>query len=142
MAYIKQVAVKVDIESRLGKGAAKNVEHPRRRGRAKATVAAAPTRKRKLVRPGTLALREIRKYQSNGDLLLRKLPFQRLVRELALGFKPDVRMQRGAVLAIQEAAEAFLVALFEDANACAMHAKRVTLMPRDVELARRVRGEA
>ena len=91
-------------------------------------------------RPGTVALREIRKYQKSTDLLIRKLPFQRLVREIAQGFKADLRFQSSAVLALQEAAEAFLTGLFEDTNLCAIHAKRVTIMPKDMQLARRIRG--
>lgn len=92
-------------------------------------------------RPGTVALREIRKFQKSTDLLIRKLPFQRVVREIASGFKSDLRFQSQAVLALQEAAEAYLVGLFEDTNLCAIHAKRVTIMPKDMQLARRIRGE-
>ena len=92
-------------------------------------------------RPGTVALREIRKYQKSTELLIRKLPFQRLVREVALACKSDVRFQSAAVLALQEASEAYLVGLFEDTNLCAIHAKRVTIMSRDIQLARRIRGE-
>merc|ERR1712183_656782 len=92
-------------------------------------------------RPGTVALREIRKYQKSTVLLIRKLPFQRLVREIAQDFKTDLRFQSHAVLALQEAAEAYLVGLFEDTNLCAIHAKRVTIMPKDIQLARRIRGE-
>ena len=92
-------------------------------------------------RPGTVALREIRKYQKSTELLVRKLPFQRLVREIAQEYKTDLRFQSSAVLALQEAAEAYLVSLFEDTNLCAIHAKRVTIMPRDMQLARRIRGE-
>ena len=92
-------------------------------------------------RPGTVALREIRRYQKSTELLIRKLPFQRLVREIAQEFKTDLRFQGSAVLALQEAAEAYLVGLFEDTNLCAIHAKRVTIMPRDIQLARRIRGE-
>ena len=92
-------------------------------------------------RPGTVALREIRRYQKSTDLLIRKLPFQRLVREIAQDFKSDLRFQGSAVLALQEAAEAYLVGLFEDTNLCAIHAKRVTIMPKDIQLARRIRGE-
>ena len=92
-------------------------------------------------RPGTVALREIRKYQKSTDLLIRKAPFQRLVREIAQDFKTDLRFQSTAVLALQEAAEAYLVGLFEDTNLCAIHAKRVTIMPKDIQLARRIRGE-
>jgi len=92
-------------------------------------------------RPGTVALREIRKYQKSTELLIRKLPFQRLVREIAQDFKTDLRFQSSAVLALQEACEAYLVGLFEDTNLCAIHAKRVTIMPKDIQLARRIRGE-
>ena len=89
-------------------------------------------------RPGTVALREIRRYQKSTDLLIRKLPFQRLVREIAQDFKSDLRFQGSAVLDLLEAAEAFLVGLFEDTNLCAIHAKRVTIMPKDIQLARYV----
>lgn len=92
-------------------------------------------------RPGTVALREIRKYQKSTDLLIRKLPFQRLVREVAQDYKSDLRFQSGAIGALQEASEAYLVGLFEDTNLCAIHAKRVTIMPKDIQLARRIRGE-
>ena len=85
-----------------------------------------------------MALREIRKYQKSTELLIRKLPFQRLVREVAQDFKNDLRFQSSAVMALQEAAEAYLVSLFEDTNLCAIHAKRVTIMPRDMQLARRL----
>ena len=92
-------------------------------------------------RPGTVALREIRKYQKSSDLLIRRLPFQRLVREIAHSFKTDVRFQSTAINALQEASEAYLVGLFEDTNLCAMHAKRVTIQTKDMQLARRIRGE-
>ena len=92
-------------------------------------------------RPGTVALREIRKYQKSTDLLIRKAPFQRLVREISHDYKSDIRFQSTAVLALQEASEAYLVRLFEDANMCCIHARRVTIMPKDLQLARRIRGE-
>ncbi|XP_041820398.1 uncharacterized protein LOC121626103 [Chelmon rostratus] len=92
-------------------------------------------------RPGTVALREIRRYQKSTELLIRKLPFQRLVREIAQDFKTDLRFQSSAVMALQESSEAYLVGLFEDTNLCAIHAKRVTIMPKDIQLARRIRGE-
>ena len=98
-------------------------------------------RKKHRYRPGTVALREIRKYQKSTDLLIRKLPFQRLVREIAQDFKNDLRFQSEAVMALQEAAEYYLVGLFEDSNLCAIHAHRVTVMPKDIQLARRLRGE-
>ena len=92
-------------------------------------------------RPGTVALREIRRYQKSTELLIRKLPFQRLVREIAQDFKTDLRFQSTAIMALQEASESYLVSLFEDTNLCAIHAKRVTSMPKDIQLARRIRGE-
>ena len=92
-------------------------------------------------RPGTVALREIRKFQKSTDLLIRKLPFQRLVREISQDYKTDLRFQANAIAALQEASEAYLVGLFEDTNLCAIHAKRVTIMPKDIQLARRIRGE-
>ena len=92
-------------------------------------------------RPGTVALREIRRYQKSTELLIRKLPFQRLVREIAQDFKNDLRFQGSAIVALQEACEAYVVSLFEDTNLAAIHAKRVTIMPKDIQLARRIRGE-
>lgn len=113
-----------------------------------ATIAArktAPTaggvKKAPRYRPGTVALREIRRYQKSTDLLIRKLPFQRVVKEVARDFKSDLRFQSHALLALQEAAEDYLVGLFEDTNLCAIHANRVTIMPKDLQLARRIRGE-
>jgi len=92
-------------------------------------------------RPGTVSIKEIRRYQKSTDLLIRKLPFQRLCREIAQSFKANYRFQSSAVVALQEASEAYLVGVFEDANLCAIHGKRVTLMPQDIQLARRIRGE-
>jgi len=92
-------------------------------------------------RPGMLALKQIRHYQRSTELLLRRLPFQRLVRETMQKLGADLRIQAVALEALQHAAEAYLVMLFEDANLCAIHAKRVTIMPKDVQLARRIRGE-
>jgi histone H3/H4 len=88
-----------------------------------------------------VALREIRKYQKSTDLLIRKAPFARLVREIAGEMKSELRFQSTALLCLQEAAEAHLVGTFEDTNLCAIHAKRVTIMPKDIKLARRIRGE-
>ena len=94
-------------------------------------------------RPGTVALREIRKFQKSNTLLIRKLPFQRLVREIAQERKCDVRFQAGAIEALQHTAEDMIVELFEEAQRAAVHAQRVTVMPRDVALAIRIlRGTA
>lgn len=99
-----------------------------------------PPKTRKL-RPGEKALQEIRFYQRHTDLLIRRLPFARLVREVqTYFFRKEYRWQGQAMLALQEAAEAHLVSLFEDANLCTIHAKRVTVMPKDIQLARRIRG--
>jgi histone H3 len=97
--------------------------------------------KKRRYHPGTVALRDIRKYQKSTELLLRKMPFQRLVREIAQDFRSYLRFQSSAVLALQEASEAYLVGLFEDTNLVAIHAKRVTIFPKDLQLARRIRGE-
>ena len=105
------------------------------------TIDSQGAKKQHRFRPGTVALREIRKYQKSTDLLIRKLPFQRLVREIASGFRGDLRFQSSAIAALQEASEAYLVGLFEDTNLCAIHANRVTIMERDVQLAQRIRGE-
>ena len=92
-------------------------------------------------RPGTVALREIRKYQKSTELLIKRAPFARLVREITRDFKSDMRWTSSALSAIQEASEHYLVGLFEDTNLCAIHAKRVTIKPKDIQLARRIRGE-
>ena len=122
-----------------------NGKVPRKQLATKAARKAAPVsggvKKAHRFRPGTVALREIRRFQKSTELLIRKLPFQRLVREIAQDFHPDLRFQSAAVGALQEAAEAYLVGLFEDSNLAALHAKRVTIMPKDMLLARRIRGE-
>ena len=92
-------------------------------------------------RAGTVALKDIRHYQGSTALLIRKLPFQRVVREIAQDIKTDLRFQSAAILCLQEATEAYLVGLLDDANLCAIHARRVTIMPKDIQLARRIRGE-
>jgi histone H3 len=113
----------------------------------KSAPAAGGVKKPHRYRPGTVALREIRRYQRSHDLLIRKLPFQRIVREIAQDFRDEAnralnfRWQGSAVLALQEAVEDYHVHLFEDTNLCAIHGKRVTIMPKDIQLSRRIRGE-
>ena len=92
-------------------------------------------------RPGTVALREIRKFQRGTELLIQKAPFQRLVRELAAAQKDGLRFQSSAVQAIQEATESYVISLLADTNLCAAHSRRVTIQPKDVQLALRLRGE-
>ncbi|KAL8589636.1 hypothetical protein ACOMHN_016020 [Nucella lapillus] len=134
----REITVKTARKSTGGKA-------PRKQLATKAARKSAPAtggvKKPHRYRPGTVALREIRRYQKSTELLIRKLPFQRLVREIAQDFKTDLRFQSSAVMALQEASEAYLVGLFEDTNLCAIHAKRVTIMPKDIQLARRIRGE-
>ena len=101
----------------------------------------AATKKPHRYRPGTVALREIRRFQKSTELLIRRLPFQRLVREIAQDLKDRLNFASGAILALQEVAEAYLVGLFEDTNLCAIHTKRITIMLKDIQLARRIRGE-
>ncbi|XP_024621595.1 histone H3.v1-like [Neophocaena asiaeorientalis asiaeorientalis] len=137
----------LDIMARTKQTARKSTggKAPRKQLATKAARKSAPAtggvKKPHRYRPGTVALREIRRYQKSTELLIRKLPFQRLVREIAQDFKTDLRFQSSAVMALQEASEAYLVGLFEDTNLCAIHAKRVTIMPKDIQLARRIRGE-
>ena len=107
----------------------------------KTSTATTGVKKPHRYRPGTVALREIRRYQKSTELLIRKMPFNRLVREIAQDFKTDLRFQASAIGALQEASEAYLVGLFEDSNLCAIHGKRVTIMPKDIQLAMRIRGE-
>jgi histone H3 len=88
-----------------------------------------------------VALREIRRYQKGTELLLRKAPFQRFVREVAQDFNSSLKFTGIALMALQHASEAYTVGLSEDTNLCAIHGKRVTIMPKDIQLARRIRGE-
>ena len=115
-----------------------------------AQKAAPPIRKKPRFRPGTVALREIKKYQGHPkhgtELLIRKLPLQRIVKELAEEhasghFHEGVKFQASAVEAIHHAVENYAAELFADTNLEAIHAKRVTTMPKDMQLARRIRGE-
>jgi histone H3 len=88
-----------------------------------------------------VALREIKKFQKNTDLLIRKAPFQRLVRKIALKFgKSNLQMQSTALLALQEAAEYSMLDVFSDTNLCTMHSKHVTIMKNDMVLACRIQG--
>ncbi|KAF2624048.1 histone-fold-containing protein [Macroventuria anomochaeta] len=131
-------------KARPSRGGSSRVSTGSRRESGKRLGAPGPAPQRtKRYRPGTVALREIRKYQRTTDLLLLKLPFQRLVREIAQGVSGDDgpnRWQSQALIALQEATEAFLVNLFHDANLCAIHAKRVTIQQKDIQLARRLRA--
>mmetsp|Transcript_21974 Transcript_21974/g.63019 ORF Transcript_21974/g.63019 Transcript_21974/m.63019 type:complete len:150 (+) Transcript_21974:240-689(+) len=125
-----------DARRRSGESAASAGRSPRPQPRANP-----PPRRRRRMRPGEKALKEIRAYQNSTDLLIRRLPFARLVREIQSTMtRQPYRWQGTAILALQEAAEAHLIGLFEDCNLCAIHGKRVTIMPKDMQLARRIRG--
>ncbi|KAJ2453532.1 centromeric DNA-binding histone H3-like protein cse4 [Coemansia sp. RSA 2336] len=122
----------------------------RRSGKTVPTLQHTSPKRKRRAPPGIKALREIRMFQKSTDMLIAKLPFARVVREIAQDYVSDythsgtpagLRWQSSAILALQEASEAFLVHLFEDANLCALHAKRVTIMQRDIQLARRIRGQ-
>merc|ERR1719431_1386887 len=122
-----------------GKGK-KSLPIPQKQPRRSGGDPATPGRRR--YRPGTRALMEIRKFQKSSNLLIPKLPFSRVIREICTQIcSADMRFQSEAIMALQEAAEAYLVTLFEDTLLCAIHAKRVTVMPKDMQLARRIRGE-
>lgn len=124
-----------------GKAPRKQIASKAARKSAPSAAAPGGVKKPHRYKPGTVALREIRRYQKSTELLIRKLPFQRLVREIAQDFKTDLRFQSSAIGALQESVEAYLVSLFEDTNLCAIHAKRVTIQKKDIQLARRLRGE-
>ena len=139
--YIAQNHNKIKNPNKRNVGASAG-KHPR----SVASISAAragvqkPQRRHRF-RPGTVALQQIRRYQGSTELLIRKLPFRRLIREIAQDFKTGLRFQEAALMALQEAAEAYLVGLFEDSNLCAIHTRRVTIMPKDIQLARCIRGE-
>jgi len=99
-------------------------------------------RKKMRFKPGTVALREIKRYQKSTDMLIPRAPFQRLVRDICAGIDNELRFQANALVALQEAAEAYTVGVLEDAGVCAIHAKRVTVTKADMQLARRLRGDA
>ena len=143
-----------EAQEELKRVLAKKREEERKKAAARAAKKSgqkAPTggvKKHYRYRPGTVALKQIRRYQKTTELLIRKLPFQCLVREIACDTDVirsplcgKVRFQSAAIMVLQEASEAYLVGLFEDSNLCAIHAKRVTIMPKDIQLARRIRGE-
>ncbi|KAL9247878.1 hypothetical protein vseg_021260 [Gypsophila vaccaria] len=148
---IKHSARKKSSSSKRGHGtplpSSSNADHRGKRGQkapptpASASASATPVKKTHRFKPGTVALREIRKLQKSVNLVIPFAPFVRAVKEITFRFAPEVsRWQAEALAAIQEAAEAFLVRLFEDGMLCAIHAKRVTLMKKDMELARRIGG--
>ena len=126
--------------NKMGKMSAKNKE-------SKAIKKTAPAKggmkegKKRRFKAGTVALREVKRYQKSLDMLLPRAPFQRLVRSICEDLDHELRFQSQALTAIQEATEAYITGLFEDTNLCAIHANRVTVMKKDMDLARRIRGD-
>ena len=121
----------------------------RQRANEKPKLSHDPAKKPHRYRPGTVALREIRRYQHGTELLIRKAPFSRLVREITIDIQKGLDKDRDrvdrwtgeALGALQEASEAYTTTLFEDTNLLTIHSKRVTVMPKDMILVRRIRGE-
>lgn len=142
MARVKaQIKPKAEAARRKTPSKGKGVRSPPGRSPGRRGQKAQQPHRQHRFRPGTVALREIRKYQRSTELLIRKLPFARLCREVTNIFAPEpFRWTAEGLLAMQEATEDFMVHLFEDTNLCAIHAKRVTIMPKDLQLARRIRG--
>ena len=89
---------------------------------------------------GLKALKEIQRYQMSTETLIRRFPFQRVVYEIVLGIRADLCFQSTAIMALHEAGEVLLVGLLEQANLCGIHTKHVTIMPKDIQLARQIRG--
>ena len=124
----------------MGKGGGEQGKKERRMGKEHRGVGTEERGGEKMKR-GMNALKEIKKYQTSTELLIRRLPFQRLVKKIVQEMRPDLRFQSIAVKALQEAGEAFLVGLLGQANLCAVHAKCVTVMPKGIQLARGIRRD-
>ena len=130
--------------SALGEEQVSGKLHPTMGGKApwKEFLKAGKVKETRKYWPGTVALWEIWQFQKNTKLLIRKLPFSQLVCEIAQAVgKTDLHFQGSAIICLQEAAEAFLVSLMEDANLCTIHVKQVTIMPKDIQLAHHIQGE-
>ena len=139
----KNAASKIDSKAK-GKGRPSKKTGPAKGGvKPTASQKSQDGEKRKIrFKPGTVALREIKRYQKSTQLLIPRAPFQRVIRSICHEIDNTLRCQSQALVALQEAAEAYLVGIFEDASLCSIHAKRMTLMKQDMELAKRIRGES
>lgn len=100
-----------------------------------------PSKAKRRFHPGTVALREIKRYQRRSDSLIQRAPFLRMVREIVHAHNPEYRMQPAAVVALQEAAEAYITGMLQESNLAAIHAKRTTVTGNDMKLVRHIRGE-
>ena len=142
-----RIAIQLPTAERRNKSRIKQTARPNKHQRPKITHQ--PTKKPRRYHPGTIALWEIRRYQFGTELLIRKAPFSRLVREITDDIQKGLDKDRDrvdrwtgeALGALQEASEAYITTLFEDSNIATIHAKRVTVMPKDMQLVRRIRGE-
>lgn len=139
----KNAASKIDSKAKGNKRPSKKTGPAKGGVKPTSSQKSADGEKRKIrYKPGTVALREIKRYQKSTNLLLPRASFQRVVRSICMEIDNTLRCQAQALLALQEASEAYLVGVFEDANLCCVHAKRVTIQKQDMELARRIRGES
>ena len=138
MAQKTKTTLTRDAKEKIRKENARRVKQMReRKGNEKVEVREEKNKERekmKKMRKGFKSLWEIKKYQSNADLLIWRLPFQRVVKEVAQSIRVDLKFQSMAIMALQEAGEAFLVGLLEQAKNCVVHAKCMTLMPKDIQL--------
>eukprot|EP01103_Thecamoeba_quadrilineata_P010965 TRINITY_DN2507_c0_g1_i1.p1 TRINITY_DN2507_c0_g1~~TRINITY_DN2507_c0_g1_i1.p1 ORF type:complete len:149 (+),score=24.62 TRINITY_DN2507_c0_g1_i1:81-527(+) len=134
MVRTKQIA-------RKSTGPLKAVSPPKKSKKVRPPPVIAGVKKPHRYRPGTVALREIRRFQKTASLLIPRTPFQRLAREIAQLYVGNLRFHQKALVALQEGAEQYIVEILEDSSLCAMHARRVTLQPRDLQLALRLRGD-
>lgn len=125
MPKAKNTASKIDSKAKKGRPSSKKTGPAK--GGVKATASQDGEKKKIRFRPGTVAMREIKRYQKSTQLLLPRASFQRVVRSICAEIDHDLRFQAQALMALQEATEAYLVGIFEDANLCCIHAKRVTI---------------
>ena len=119
---------------KIGIKVAKSMSVPQGKGTKK-------TQRSRCYRPRTKALWEIRWFQKSTKLLIPKMAFLRVACEILQRESPTSRIQASTVLALQEAAEGCLICLMEDTNLCTIHSKRITILPKDMQLARRIQGE-
>lgn len=135
---------KKDKVKKKEKAAAKTATPQKSKGgksKSKKTSKSRGEKKTRHFKPGTVALREVKRYQKTSGFLIASLPFERLVREVAQDFKADLRFSRSAVALIQLITEHYLVGILEESVLVAISAKRVSVQPKDVHLVRRIRGE-
>ncbi|GLJ55089.1 hypothetical protein SUGI_1182350 [Cryptomeria japonica] len=137
MARTKQMARKIVHKMAAKKASSGKIEAMKKK---MAPLMEGLEKKFQKLKPGTVALRQISNYQKSSELVISNLTFQMVVKEIVQDFRPDFRFQSSAVLALQEAGESYIVGMFQDGNLCALHDNRVTLVPKDMQLARRLRG--